>query len=156
MADPVEAYVRSVVVGILSNYDARDLLHDDKHPDIDALRAQSIGLRERLDALAVDFADGILTGSQIRTATERLRRNLAEVEAQMADAGRVDKLGPLVSASDVGAAWDALSVSRQRAVLEVLMDVIIYPPGRGTRTFNPDTVDIRPLTSTQPNSNQGV
>lgn len=144
MAEPVEAFVSETVVNILSRPDARNLLHAEDRPDTDALRLDAIGLRERLDGLAVDFADGILTTSQIRTATERLRARLSDIEGQLADAGRVDKLGPLIGAPDVRAAWDALSVSRQRAVIDLLMTVTILPPGRGTRNFNPDTVRMEP------------
>lgn len=144
MAEPVENYVRDMVVGILSRDDARNLLHDDKRPDVDALRVEALGIRERMDGLAVEFADGALTASQIRTATERLRARLLAVEGQMADAGRVDKLGPLIAASDVRAAWDELSLSRQRAVVDLLMKVTVMPPGRGTRNFNPDTVLLEP------------
>jgi hypothetical protein len=62
----------------------------------------------------------------------------------MADAGRVDVLGPLVLAGDVRAVWEALSVDRQRVVIDALMIIRIMPPGRGTRTFRPETVIIEP------------
>jgi hypothetical protein len=69
---------------------------------------------------------------------------LAAIDKELADAGRVDILGPLVGAADVLAAWDALSTSRKRAVLDILMTVVIHPPGRGTRNFDPATVELIP------------
>lgn len=84
----------------------------------------------------------MVTASQLRTATTRVRTRLADVEAAMADAGRVNLLGPVLQAADVEAAWDALSVSRRRAVVDVLMTVTLLPPGRGTRTFRPESVRI--------------
>lgn len=143
-ADPVEAYVEETVVNILSSDNAKSLLQVDQHPNMDQLRLEAVGLRERLDALAIDFADGVLTAAQIRTATERMRKRLSEIEGELADAGRVDKLGSLIGAADVQSAWDALSVARKRAVIDVLMTVTILPPGRGVRTFNPDTVIMNP------------
>jgi site-specific DNA recombinase len=39
----------------------------------------------------------------------------------MADAGRVDVLGPLVQARDIRTAWETLSTDRRRAVIDALM-----------------------------------
>jgi site-specific DNA recombinase len=142
MADPVDEYVGLLTVEMLSGEDARSLLHDHQRPDVEALREEAAALRGRLTSVAVEFADGHLTASQLRTVTERLRHNLEAIESKMADAGRVDTLGPLVNADDVEVAWRGLSVSRQRAVLETLFHIVIHAPGRGTRTFRPETVAV--------------
>lgn len=141
-AEPVEEYVSAVIVERLSRPDAVELLRDGKRPDIEALRAQARALRGRLDGMALEFADGELTASQLRMATERLRTRLAGVESKMADAGRVNVLGPLVGAADVRKAWDSLDVDRKRAVVDALCRVVIHPAGRGSRTFRPETVAI--------------
>jgi site-specific DNA recombinase len=142
MAEPVEDYVEAVMVARLSRADARELLVDQSKPDLDALRTEGRALRSRLDTAAADYADGAITAGQLRTITERIREKLATVEAQMADAGRVDVLGPLVTASDVQAAWDGLSVDRRRRVVDTLAVIRLLPPGRGVRTFRPETVEI--------------
>ncbi len=142
LAEPVEEYVCDVVVARLSRPDAAALLADQERPDLDALRAEAMALRGRLDGVAAEFADGVLTASQLRTITTRLRDRLSDVEATMADAGRVDVLGPLVAAGDVQAVWDSLSIERQRAIIDLLMVVRVMPPGRGTRNFKPETVVI--------------
>lgn len=139
---PVEDYVDAVMVARLSQPDALELTAASAKPDTDAIRFEAVGVRERLDALAVDFADGSLTASQLRTATARLRARLADIEAELADAGRVDLLGPLVTAADVAGAWSALSIPQKRAVIAILMTVTLYPVGRGTRIFDPETVGI--------------
>jgi site-specific DNA recombinase len=141
-AEPVDSFVSAVIVGRLARPDAADLLVDHTRPDVPALRQEATALRSRLDALAVDFADGDLTASQLRTATERLRARLSVVESSLADAGRVSVLGPLVGASDVEAAWGAMDTDRRRAVIDALAVVTLLPPGRGTRTFRPETVGI--------------
>lgn len=143
-AEPVEEYVEAAAVGILSRPSAARLIQVRSHPDAAALGAEAVGLRERLDALAVDFADGELTASQLRVASVRIRERLAAIEKDLADAGRVDVLGPLVGAEDVRAVWDALSTSRKRAVLEILMTIRVLPPGRGTRNFEASTVELVP------------
>lgn len=142
MADPVDEYVSAVTVARLSRPDAGSLLHDEAKPDIGALRDEAQSIRARLDSLAVEFADGVLTASQIRIATDRLRASLRAVESKMADAGRASVLGPLVNAEDVQAAWDEKSMAIRRGVVDALMTVTIHSPGRGTRTFRPETVQI--------------
>jgi len=141
-AAPIEELVAAVIVARLARPDAAELLIDHHKPDVDTLRAEAMAVRIRLDSLASDFADGSLTASQLRVATGRMRARLAEVESQMADAGRVDVLGPLVKAQDVRAVWDGLHTARQRAVIDALVTVTIYPVGRGVRTFRPESVQI--------------
>lgn len=141
-AIPVEEYVCEVAIGWLSRPNAADLVIDRSRPDLKALREQAAALRDRRENLAVDYADGILTKSQMRTANERLSAQLAEIEEQLADAGRTDTLGPLIDADDVAAAWQALSVAHQRTVIDMLMTVRLDPPGRGVRDFRPETVRI--------------
>lgn len=140
--EPVDNYVSALVVERLARPDARDLLIDHERPDVEGLRDEAQTIRARLDSIASEFADGVLTASQLRTLTERLRANLAAVEGQLADAGRVDVLGPLVGAEDVAAAWDALDMDRRRAIVSLLMDVTIMRTRQGGRTFDPESVRI--------------
>jgi site-specific DNA recombinase len=139
---PVEEYVEAIMVARLSRADARELLSDHTKPDVHATRNAAIVVRERLDSLAVDFADGSLTASQLRSATERLRARLQTLENEIADAGRVDLLGPVVNSENVTTAWAGLATARKRAIIAMLATVTIHPPGRGTRNFNPETVGI--------------
>lgn len=141
-AAPVEEFVEAVMIGRLSRPDARRLLDDTTRPDIGALRQRAVELRTRLDGMAVEFADGVLTASQLRAATERIRGQLTETEAAMAHAGRVDLLGPLVGTAEVETTWNAMTTSRKRAVIDLLAVVTVHPPGRGVRTFRPETVGI--------------
>lgn len=142
MAVPVEEYLTRVVIARLTRSDALELLHDTDRPDVEALRTEANGLRGRLDALAVDFADGDLTSSQLKAASERIQQRLAAVEADLADAGRVNVLGPVLSSADVAAAWEAAGTDAQRAIVDALMTVRLHGPGRGTRTFRPETIEI--------------
>jgi site-specific DNA recombinase len=141
-AQPVEEYVTQVVIERLSRADAAELLADDDRPDAGKLREQAVALRTRLDGAAAAYAAGAIELTQLTTITETIKARLTEVESQMIDTGRADVLGPLVGAEDVRAVWDALSVSRRRAVIDLLMTVVVHSPGRGTRTFRPESVQI--------------
>lgn len=145
--DWVDAYVSQIVIARLSQPDARDLLIDDGRPDLPALRNKASTLRAQIDALAAEFGisdpdDVIMAAREFRLASERLRARLAEVEAQLADVGRVNIFGPLVGAENVAAAWEELDTDRQRVVIDALMVVKLQPVGRGARTFKPETVEI--------------
>jgi site-specific DNA recombinase len=146
-AEPIEEWVTEVVVARLSRPDAAELLVDTERPDVDKLRTETRAKRARLGQLADLLADGTLTPEQVRTSSARLRAEIADAEARMSDSGRVDVLGPLVGADDVRAAWNALGPDRQRAVVDALMTVTLHSPGRGRRTFDPDTVEISPRAS---------
>lgn len=143
-ADHVEDYVRDVVIARLSREDAAELLVDDDRPDADALRTEASAIRTSIDELATLLGEKVLTAAGVRRESARLNERLAEVEALQADAGRVDVLGPLIGADDVRAVWDGLGADRQRAVIDVLMNVVLMPPGRGTRAFRHETVRLIP------------
>jgi site-specific DNA recombinase len=135
--------VSAVVIERLSRPDARDLLHDQNRPDVEALRTEANALQARLDELAELHVDGDITKAQLRAGTERARVRLAAVETELISAGRVNVLGPLLDSNEeVGAVWAHLDTDRRRAVVDTLMVVRVLPPGRGTRTFRPETVEI--------------
>lgn len=141
-AEPVEQYVEAVAIARLSQPDAINLLQRHTGVDVDLLRFEAIGIRERLDSLAIDFADGSLTASQLRAASARMQTRLRALEEQLADTGRVNVFGDVVGAEDVGETWRSLSMERRRAILATLMRITLHPPGRGTRAFRPETVGI--------------
>ncbi|MGH3492613.1 MAG: zinc ribbon domain-containing protein, partial [Sciscionella sp.] len=142
-AQPVDDYVSAVAVARLAREDAADLLMPTTNAvNVAALRVEHLALTKRLETLAEQFAEGDLTSAQLRAGSERLRTRLGEVGQQMADAGRVSVLGPLIGAKDVKAVWDRLGTARQRGAIDTLMEVKLHPPGRGVRTFRRETVGI--------------
>jgi site-specific DNA recombinase len=143
-AEPIEEWVTELVVARLSRPDAAELLVDTDRPDAAKLRNEAMAKRARLSNLAELLADGTLAPEAVRTASARLKAELAGIEGQMADSGRVDLLGPLVRAKDVRKVWDRLDPERKRAVVDALMVVTLHSPGRGRRTFDPASVMVDP------------
>lgn len=147
LAGPVDEEIGKYVVGRLSMSDARELLVDHHRAELPALRDELAALRVGLDALAGERGARLAAGDPMTAGEyEALRRpaleRIAVAEAEIADAGRVDLLGPLVGAEDVALAWKALDVERQRAVVDLLMTVRLHAVGRGVRTFRPETVEV--------------
>lgn len=142
--EPLDALVTDVVVARLSRPDAADLLVDRDAPDLDALQAEANALRVRLDEIAAMLGDGLLTRAQFTTANQRAQGALDAVTEKMRSAQRAPLLGDLVSARDVRRAWEAMSLGRQRAVVDCLMTVTVLPTGagRGSKVFDPRCVRV--------------
>ncbi|MBP2323774.1 DNA invertase Pin-like site-specific DNA recombinase [Kibdelosporangium banguiense] len=143
LAKPVEEFIGKLVVARMSRKDAVELLMDTKRLDAPALRKELVTKRTRLEQIAVEFADDeTVTPAQLRAMTGRLRERITEIEAELADAGRVDVLGPLVRSKNVAATWKAMSRAKQRLVIDTLMVIKLHKVGRGVRTFRSETVEI--------------
>ncbi|WP_193048192.1 recombinase family protein [Mycolicibacterium baixiangningiae] len=140
-AEPVDQYVSAVAVARLAAPDAGSLWTTDT-PDAAELMAEADALRRRRDDLAELVADGAMTPAQFRSANERVLTKLGDVETRIAAFGRSSPLA-IVAETDVEAAWAGLSVAQRRSVIDALMVPVLHLPGRGTRTFNPETVEIR-------------
>jgi site-specific DNA recombinase len=141
-AERIDDRVLDVIAARLSRADAADLLvAPSTGPDTDSLRVEAMALKARLDELATLFAAGTITGSQLTTGTEALRHKLDAAHAAMADAARMDVLGDVVGTDDVRSAIESLSLDRRRAIVDMMLSVTLHSPGRGVKTFRPDTVE---------------
>jgi site-specific DNA recombinase len=139
---PVNRYVGLVVCERLSREDAVDLLVPDG-PDASALRVELAAARTRLAQAPKLWAEGVLSDLELRDTKATLGARIRELENKLADDGMADLLRPLIEAEDIEAMWfEEYDDDRRRAVVDVLMTVTLLPPGRGTRTFRPETVVI--------------
>lgn len=130
-AAELEDFINRVVVERLSRDDAVDLLRPAAGAaDVGALWAEAATLRQRLDGLA-DNLD--LDERTLARRTRALRVRLADVEQQMADAGRGSVLEGIVGVPDVAAAWSALHLDRKRAVVDTLMRIVVQRTAKGRR-----------------------
>ena len=114
----------------------------DSHGEARALREEEAGLRTRLDGLSEAFAEGDIDREQLRAGSHRLQARLAQVVDKLSSLAVTPAVADLLAKQDVAAAWSALDLDRQRAVVNTLMTVVLHSPGRGVRTFDPSTVEI--------------
>lgn len=145
MAAPVDEYVLHALLALLGRDDAYDYLVDREKPDLDALRTEANRLRKRLDEIAHEFAaDPDVSPAQARVMSRGVNTRLAEIEAKMVDHSRADLLAPFLGLSDKerAAKLEDAGVPVRRTLVAALMRVVVYPAGRGTRTFRPETVEI--------------
>jgi len=142
---PMDDLVRRVVVEKLSRPDAADLVAGPvTGVDVATLRAELATCRDRLEEIASDYEDDKITRTQFLTRTEKRRAKMATIEAQLAEATEVSPLAPLIGADDVAAAWEALTLGQQRAVIQALVTITVQPAGRGRRPEVRDRVTFGP------------
>ena len=131
----VEPLIYALVAERLAQADAVDLLraqHDET--ETEALRTERATLLARLDEIADERADGLLTGAQAKRATDRVTERLADVDAREQDAERLRVFADLpLGTPEVADAIEKLSPDRLRAVLDVLVTVTVKPVGKGHR-----------------------
>jgi hypothetical protein len=120
-AAPVDEYVSEVMIARLSRSDAADLFTPpERGPDKSELIREADQLRRKLDGLAALYEEGVLTAKGVRQSSERLKAQLADVDAKLAEANGIPRAArTIVKAADV----------------------------RGAVTFRPETVQIEWKTS---------
>lgn len=153
-AAELDRYVGAVVIERLSRPEAASLLTVGV-PDVAAKRLhQADDLRELLDGLALAYASKEIDARQLAAGSARLRARLDVLEAEIASAGQGTALAGLDPGTPgVEDRWAVLPLSRRRAVVQALFDVVINRSAKGRRKgwrpgesyFDPTSVQITPL-----------
>jgi cytochrome c-type biogenesis protein CcmH/NrfG len=142
----VEPLVLDLVAGRLALPDAVDLLKQEVHDaaEAEALREQKNALYARLDELAVERAQGLMTGRQLQVASEVVRQQIDVLERREVDQERLRVFDGLpLGTPAVTVAVAKLSPDRFRAVMSLLMNVTIVPTDRSTgNRFDPKRVQV--------------
>lgn len=139
----LDEILMGIIKGRLVMEDAVDLLYDEAHDEADAeaLRGEAETLYRRLDGLAAEHADGLLTARQVKVATDRIQAKLDAIEKKLQAPVAVAvfdniRLGTPQAADDV----EKLSPDRLRAVCNWLGTATVMPVGRHGKVFDPERV----------------
>jgi DNA invertase Pin-like site-specific DNA recombinase len=148
-ASHLEPFLIELIGERLARTDAVDLLKAEIHDVANAerLREEKSALYARLDEMAVERANGLLTGRQLQIASEVVQLQIDALERKEQDQERLRVFdGIPLGTEHALAAVARLSPDRFRAVLSVLCEVTIMPVGKGGgHVFNPQRVKVRPL-----------
>ncbi len=142
LACGVDEFVTALVARRLRRPDAAQLLAP---PEVDTapLRAEIEGLRARLTNFEADYADGVITGRQLKEATEKVNAALDEANARLRDAQPGGgALGDVLAAPDPAEAFLAASLMGRRSIIGALCEVRLRRGTRGSKTFDSNTVGI--------------
>ncbi|QYF98280.1 recombinase family protein [Microbacterium sp. PAMC21962] len=145
--EDADHFITHVVLDRLARPDAAEMiLRRDDAPDAAALRARLLAKQQGEANVLALVAGGHTTLAKAEAMLRDLRAEMAALEAQMTDRGRVDVLGDVVARADaagegyaarwtaVADAWQALDVDRQRAIVRALVAIEMKSPGKGSRT----------------------
>lgn len=122
-AEPVDAYVASVVPVMLARAEGR-------LPTPEQDQAELAELEERREALAGLVADGLVRGDAAREKATELTTRIHELELRLATPRPRRFFGRVAAAQRE---WDALTLPDQRDLLRAFVEITIQPLGRGVR-----------------------
>lgn len=125
----IDRAVRDIIVARLSMPDAVEVFVRPQ-PDMRGLYEELRSRRQKLEQIALDYADDVLTSEQARVAKNKVEARVEEIERTIALAA-TDTAFIDMDESDPGAWFDALPLDRQKALVRLLCDVYIDPVGRG-------------------------
>jgi site-specific DNA recombinase len=136
----VDDVVVRIVVNRLSEPDALMALATGQPERAAELRRLIEEAGARLELAADDFADGALSGDQLRRITAKLRPQIEAWKAEQAACAPREGLLELVG-PDAAELWAAAPLDVRRAVIDMLMTVTILPSGSG-QSFDRDQIRV--------------
>lgn len=138
---PVDAFVERVVVERLRRPDLADALTGDV--DTAPLLAEVEKQKRRLRRAEDDYRNELIDGALYKAIRNEARVALRKAEDALSAATSAAPASSVLAASDPAAAFPVADLRARREVVDVLMTVHLHPGQRYTRTFNPETVEIR-------------
>lgn len=149
----LEEYIVDLALERLSRADAAELLLPARVTDERNYDAEANALRAKLDSIADDYAEDLITRKQMLDLNAATRAKLADIEAAMAVRATRSVLASVpLGTPDVAEAWKGYHLDKRRAIIAALMDITINrarrgrPPGfkagTGQNYLDTDTIQI--------------
>ena len=142
LARGVDEFVVAAVAARLRRDDLAELLAAPK-ADTAPLRAEIANVHARLKNFEADYAEGNITGRQLKEATEKATAQLADLDQRLrAATPGGSALGGVMASPDPAAAFIEGSLMAQRSVIDALCEVRLRRGIRGPRTFDANSIRI--------------
>jgi site-specific DNA recombinase len=137
--EPVDRLSQKLIVEFMGTDEARELLIDRSRPDVGQLRERERVILDKIDQLAIDNLEELLTKRQVKVQTDHLQAQLDEVRKDLRRGGRSRAVEELV---DNPALWKGYSLDRRRMVISEVVEFTLFPGGRGA-SFKPEHLGYR-------------
>lgn len=135
--DPVDARVSGWIIALLSRPGIlAELVRGDGDEELEA-REAAASARARLADLEADFVAGGIDYTTYKRLRSALEAKVAEAETRMAQSAGGAALAAMVGVSDVTMRWLELPLDGQRALVEALAEVTLFPMGRKRSEWDP-------------------
>ncbi|MDF9750293.1 hypothetical protein [Arthrobacter sp. ES3-54] len=139
----VDQFVLDVVRARLGMADAHDLLPSQDEPRIRTIKNEVGQHRAEVERLQRDNDAEITDGRELKRIREHEEAAITVLGAESMRQTAGSNVGPVHGAENVVSAFDNLDFGAQRAVIDVLFEVRLYPQPHGVKAFNPETVQIK-------------
>ncbi|WKN47845.1 recombinase family protein [Nocardioides sp. Arc9.136] len=143
-ADPLERFVADAVLYRLDTSELADTLagrssSDERAADLTTALDEAT---ERLEQLALAFANGDISMREWMTARKPIEQRLMTTQRQLAAITHTTALTGLVGNGEaLSRSWQSLNLSRQHAIVEALVDHVVIGPGTpGAQALDPGRV----------------
>ncbi|MGA9362629.1 MAG: recombinase family protein [Mycobacterium sp.] len=144
-AEHVDPMLVETIIGRLARPDAAELLRNKTFDGAEAeqLRTDEAVLLARMDAIALERAEDLLTGRQAKVASDAIQAKLDVIAARQQDQERLRVFdGITLGTAEVAAEVQRLSPDRLRAVIDLMMTVTVVPVGKGNKVFRPERIKV--------------
>jgi len=141
IAEPLEAFIVEAVLYRLDTPQLAAALTDTRRDrqETAELEDQVAGDQEMLDGLAADYANRLISRSEWLSAREPIQQRIDHARRRLS---RISPTTPIDgyqgNADLLRTAWADLALSRQQAVIRVLVDHVTANPAVPGRGFDPD------------------
>lgn len=138
--EPIDEIITGAIIARLGDPKLVSALSKDVTGELPKLRERMEGLKARLDIAADNFAEGTITGEQMKRINTKIVPELDELKRKI---GHLEGSNPILSLSGANAAerWAKAPLEIQRKVVGELMSVVIMPAGAGGK-FDPELIKI--------------
>jgi site-specific DNA recombinase len=132
-AAEVDAMVREVVIGVMVERGKDLLVPEGAHERMAELHARDAVLAGKLRKLGKALANDQMDFLTVEPATADIRAEREAITEELTSMAAGSVLSGVADAVDVAAAFDACDLSRQRAIVDLLMVVTLNRSRRGRR-----------------------
>lgn len=136
----VDELVEAVIIARLSQPDALAALASGDPAEAERAREAIAALQARLEVAADGYAEGTITGPQLKRITAKLTPQIDEERAVLNASAGLPGVAAMAG-TEAEKRWQAAPLDVKRAVIETLCKVAILPAGSG-RGFDPALVKI--------------
>lgn len=110
--------------------------------DTTALSAQAAKFRGLIAAAEHEYAEGDITGRDLKIRRDTLQPKINAIEDQLVGANTSRKLDGLLGNPDAAKVFASLSLDRQRAVIDTCAVVTVMPTVKAGGVFDPELITV--------------
>ena len=140
----LEAYVTEVTLAYLEREGVAPAASETEGVPRESAASNVQALRARLETLAVDYAEGLLTREQVHAATATLRAKIADADRVLTASTKSRSLSVVDDVADLREAWQGFDLDTRRAVMRALWRVELIPQPTGISGVHPEGVKMIP------------